>query len=76
MYVCSLYLHDMWPNIRQMSAVPEQELLTLPEQLSLPPVFSGIRVDRSLLFCLVLVDRCFSFSLDHCVVCPSSIYGL
>jgi len=28
----------------------EQELLTLPEHLSLPPVFSAVRVTRSLVF--------------------------
>ena len=50
----------------------EQELLTLPEHLSSPPVFSGVRVTRC------FVDRCLSFctcSFDHCVVCFSSIYG-
>ena len=32
----------------------EQELLNLPEQLSSPPVFSGIRVSRSLVLCSAL----------------------
>ena len=57
----------------------EQELPTLPELLSLPPGFSGVRVTRSLALCVCFVDRCeslCSFSFDHCVVCPSSIYGL
>jgi hypothetical protein len=40
----------------------EQELLTLPEHLSSPPVFSGVRVTRSLALC-------------DCVVCSSLIYG-
>jgi hypothetical protein len=31
----------------------EQELLTLPEHLNLLSVFSGIRVARSLVFCVV-----------------------
>jgi hypothetical protein len=44
----------------------EQELLTLPEHQSSPPVFSGIRVTRSLVLCV---------SYGHCVVCSSSIYG-
>ena len=42
------------------------------------PDFSGIRVARSLLFCVIFVDSCLSFcpfSFGHCVVCPSSIYG-
>ena len=56
----------------------EQELLTLPEPLSSPPVFSGVRVTRSLVLCVCFVDHCLSFypfSFGHCVVCSSSIYG-
>jgi hypothetical protein len=56
----------------------EQELLTLPENLSLPPVFSGVRVTRSLVLYVCFVDRCLSFcifSFGHCVVCSSSICG-
>jgi hypothetical protein len=55
----------------------EQELLTLPEQLSSPPVFSGVHVTRSLVLCVCFVDHCLSFcpfSFGHCVVCSSSIY--
>ena len=51
-----------------------QELLTLPEHASSPTVFSGVRVNRSLLLCVCFVDRCVSFcpfSFVHCVVCPS-----
>jgi len=46
----------------------EQELLTLPEHMSSAPF----------LVRLVLLDRCLSFrsfSLNHCVICPSSING-
>ena len=39
----------------------EQELLTLPEHLSSPPVFSGARVIRSLVLCVCFVDRCLYF---------------
>jgi len=39
----------------------EQELLTLSEHLSSPPVFSGVRVTWSLVFCVCFVDRCLSF---------------
>ena len=55
----------------------EQELLTLPEHLNSPPVFSGVRVTRSLVLCVCFVDRCLSFSLwPLCrLVCSSSIYG-
>jgi len=38
-----------------------EELLTLPEHLSAPPVFSGVRVTRSLVLCVCFVDRCLSF---------------
>ena len=58
----------------------QQELLTLSEHLSSPPVLSGVgvRVVRSLVLCVCFVDRCLSFctfSFGHCVVCSSSIYG-
>ena len=62
---------------RQVQLV-EQELLTLPEHMSSPPVFSGVCVTQSLVLCVCFVDRCLSFcmvSFGHCVVCPSSIYG-
>jgi hypothetical protein len=61
----------------QVSLV-EQELLTLLEHLSSPPVLSGVRVTRSLVLYVCFVDRCLSFcsfSFGHCVVCSSSIYG-
>ena len=38
----------------------EQELLTLPEHLSSPLVFSGARVTRSLVLCVCFVDHCLS----------------
>ena len=44
--------------------------------MSSPPIFSGVRVTRSLVLCVCFVDRCLSFctfSFDHCVVCPSSV---
>jgi hypothetical protein len=46
----------------------EQELFTIPEHLSSPPVFSGVRVVRSLVFCVVfciVVVRYLSFC--HCL---------
>jgi hypothetical protein len=57
----------------------EQELLILLEHLSSPTVFCGVRVTRSFVVCVCIVDRCLSFcpfSFGHCVVCSSSIYGL
>jgi len=56
----------------------EQELLILPERLSSPPVFSEVRVTRSLALCVCFVGRCLSFctfSFGYCVVCSISIYG-
>ena len=41
----------------------EQELLTLPEHLSSPPVFIGVRVTRSLVLYACVVDRFFPFLL-------------
>ena len=49
-------------------------LLTFPEHLGSPPVFSGVRVTRSLVLCVCFVDHCFSFcafTFGHCVVCSS-----
>ena len=46
--------------------------------LSSPPILSGFRDTRSLVFCVWYEDRCLSFSrfsFGHCVVCFSSIYG-
>jgi hypothetical protein len=46
-------------------------------QLSSHPVFSGVRVTRSLVLYICFVDRYLSFcsfSFGHCVVCPSLIY--
>ena len=42
---------------------PLQELLTLPEHLRSPSVFSGVRVTRSLVLYACFVDRCLSFCI-------------
>jgi hypothetical protein len=45
----------------------EQELLTLPEQLSSPRILNGVRVALFSMQCFV--DRCLSFCpFDHFVV--------
>jgi hypothetical protein len=57
----------------------EQELLILPEHMSSPPVFSRVRVTRSLVLYICFVDRCLflcTFSSGHCVVCSSLIFWL
>jgi hypothetical protein len=38
-------------------------------------VFRGVSVTRCLVLYVCFVDRCLTFSFDHCVVCSSSIYG-
>ena len=56
---------------RRVSLV-ERELSTLPGHLSSLPVFSGVRVTRSLVLYVCFVDRYLSFctfSFGHCVVC-------
>jgi hypothetical protein len=52
----------------------EHELLTLTEHLSLPPVFSGVRVTRSLVLCVMFcrslfVLLFFFFWLSGCLSC-------
>jgi hypothetical protein len=42
----------------------EQELLTLYDHLSSHPVFSGVRVARSLVFCVVFCRSLVSASTD------------
>ena len=39
------------------------ELLTLPEHLSTPPVFSGVCVTQTLVLYVCFIDRCLSFVL-------------
>ena len=72
--------HSRLITTRSTRRVPlvEQELLTLPEHLCSPPVFSGVCVSRSLVLRVCFVDRCLSFcifSFCQCFVC-SSKYGL
>jgi len=42
-----------------MVPLVEQQLLTLPYHLSSPPVFSGIRVTRSIVLCVILCRSLF-----------------
>jgi len=60
-------------RVTQWVRLVEQELLTLPEHLSSPPVFSGVHVDGSFVLCVCFVDLHLpfcSFSFNHCIVCP------
>ena len=75
--------HSSWPFtwfvrrvIRRVSLV-EQWLLIFPEHMSSHPVFSWVRVARSLVFCVVFCRSFFvllSFFLSHFAVCLSA-YG-
>jgi len=65
-------------RVTQRVPLVEQELLTLLEHMSSPPVFSGVHITRSLVLCTfvyVLEIIVCTFSFGHCVVCSSSIYG-
>jgi hypothetical protein len=48
-------------NLSRRVSLVELELLTLPEHLNSPPVFSGVRVTQSLVLYVCFVDRCLSF---------------
>jgi hypothetical protein len=52
--VCLVYIF----YTRQVSIV-EQELLTLPEHMSSPPIFGGVRVTRSLVLCVLFCRSLF-----------------
>ena len=45
-----------------------------PRAPELTPVFNGGLVVRSRLMCSVLYIIIYYFSIDHCIICPSSIY--
>jgi hypothetical protein len=57
---------------RRVSLV-EEELITLPEHLSSPPVCSGVRVSRSLVLCACFVERCLSFCIFFFLVIVLSV---
>ena len=59
---------------RRMPLV-EHELLTLPDHLSSPTPFSGVRVTWSIVLCACRSLSFCTFSFGHCVVCYFSIYG-
>jgi hypothetical protein len=74
----SVTYHRVVTRLTRRVPLVEQELPTRPEHPSSPPVFSGVRVTRSLVLRVCFVDGCLSFctfSFDHCVVFSSLIYG-
>ena len=58
-----------WWSLFRVSLV-ERELLTLPEHLSSPPVFSGVRVTRSLVLYVCFVARCLFFFDIQILIIP------
>jgi hypothetical protein len=57
----------------------EQELLTLLQQLSSPPVFSGVHVIRSLVLCVYFVDLCLFLAIVvscQILITPLVIFNL
>ena len=75
---CKSFITGVVTKLTRRMPLVEQELPTLLEHMSSPPVFSGVRVTRSLVLCVCLVDHCLSIcvvSFGHCGFCPS-IYGL
>jgi hypothetical protein len=61
-------------TVTRRVSLMEQELLILLEHICSPPVFSGVRVNRSLVLCVMLCRSLLvilSFSFGHCIVCPS-----
>jgi hypothetical protein len=74
----SIFITGFVTRLTRRVPLVEQELLTLSEHMSSPPVFSGVRVTRSLVVYVCFVDRCLSFctfSFGQCVFCSSLIYG-
>ena len=77
MFILAAYVDEkILGNCALTVRTVEQELLILPEHLSSPSVFSGVRVTRSLILCVCFVDRLSfcTFSFGHYVVCSPSIY--
>jgi hypothetical protein len=58
-FVITLIIHPTkwyFDSITRRMLLVEQELPTLPEHLSSPPVFIGVRVTQSLVICLCFVQ--------------------
>jgi hypothetical protein len=60
-FPCSWLITGFVTRLTRRVSLVEQELPTLPQHLSSPPVFSGVRVTRSLVLYVCFVDRCLSF---------------
>jgi hypothetical protein len=72
MYVC---LHRVFVSSNTTGATSEAGTANPSGAHAFTP---GVHGPRSLILYVMFVDRRLSiypFSFDHCVVCPSSIYG-
>ena len=56
------HIRNEYASIKSLRRLLKQKLHTLPEHMSSPSVFSGVRVTRSLVLYVCFVDRCLSFS--------------
>ena len=54
LFICNACLYIWHPIMTRWVPLTEQELLTLPELMSSPPVFSEVHVTQSLVFYVVL----------------------
>ena len=64
-------------RITRWMPLVEQELPTLQEHLSSPPVFSGVRVTRSLVCCVIFCRSLFGLSFHlRILIAPFGIFKL
>ena len=72
-YKCICHLGLRFEDISNIPAAPTYGIYISPDHLNSFPLFSGVRVTRSLVVYVMFVDRCLSFctfSFGQCVVCP------
>ena len=85
---CSFFIQHLWIRLsiwflslgiplvarvtRRVSLV-DHELLTVPEHLSSPPAFSGVRVTRSLVLCVFCRSLFFLLSVFFCAIVLSNL---
>ena len=73
----SWLITDFVKKLTRRLPLVEQELLTFPDHLSSPQVFSGVRVARSLVLCVMFCRSLFVLlSLFFCPLCYLSFLDL
>ena len=68
--------HRIWTRTTRQVPLVDQELLTLPEHLCSPPVFSRVRVSRSLVLGVCFIYHCLSFCTFSLAVCCLFFFDL